>query len=163
MMAACDFTHTLVVTQDGALWACGFGGDGQLGLNDVVNRHMFERVGARTFGGARVVAAAAGLDGAWGRADRAVPGAAGGARAGVCDGHARMAGGGLARAVPSGGLRMIVGWCRRWRWVRGRRGGRRGWCGCWAPVVKTRYAPVQSLRAHTLSWPGQTLHCFVAS
>ena len=103
MMAACDFTHTLVVTQDGALWACGFGGDGQLGLNDVVNRHMFERVGARAFGGARVVAAAAGLDGAWGRADRAVPGAAGGARAGVCDGHARMAGGGLARAVPGGG------------------------------------------------------------
>ena len=60
MMAACSFTHTLVVTQDGALWACRVGGDGQLGLNDVANRHVFELVGARAFGGARVVAAAAG-------------------------------------------------------------------------------------------------------
>ena len=60
VMAACGSTHTLVVTQDGALWACGAGGSGQLGLNDVADRFDFERVGAGAFGSARVVAAAAG-------------------------------------------------------------------------------------------------------
>ena len=65
VMAACGGSHTLVVTQDGGLWACGRGYDGQLGLNDEENRfsenrHVFERVGAGAFGGARVVAAAAG-------------------------------------------------------------------------------------------------------
>tara|TARA_Y100000389_G_scaffold127639_1_gene124947 strand:+ start:898 stop:2085 length:1188 start_codon:yes stop_codon:yes gene_type:complete len=61
VMAACGSGHTLVVTQDGALWACGFGRYGQLGLNDRPNfRHAFERVEAGAFGGARVVAAAAG-------------------------------------------------------------------------------------------------------
>ena len=62
VMAACGYLHTLVVTQDGALWACGWGGKGRLGLNDVAPRHVFERVGAGAFGGARVVAAAAGDD-----------------------------------------------------------------------------------------------------
>ena len=60
VMAACGGSHTLVVTQDGALWACGCGRDGRLGLNDEADRHVFERVGAGAFGGARVVAAAAG-------------------------------------------------------------------------------------------------------
>ena len=60
VMAACGYSHTLVVTQDGALWACGYGFNGQLGLNHVGNMHAFERVGAGAFGGARVVAAAAG-------------------------------------------------------------------------------------------------------
>jgi alpha-tubulin suppressor-like RCC1 family protein len=63
VMAACGAFHTLVVTQDGALWACGRGYAGQLGLNDDEIRHVFERVGGTTgvaaFGGARVVAAAA--------------------------------------------------------------------------------------------------------
>ncbi len=58
--AACGSDHTLVVTQDGALWACGRGLDGQLGLNDEADRHAFERVGAGAFGGARVAAVAAG-------------------------------------------------------------------------------------------------------
>jgi len=58
--AACGGQHTLVVTQEGALWACGCGCDGRLGLNDVADRHVFERVGRAAFGGARVVAAAAG-------------------------------------------------------------------------------------------------------
>ena len=60
MMAACGSGHTLVVTQDGGLWACGQGRYGQLGLNDEADRHVFARVGAGAFGGARVVAAAAG-------------------------------------------------------------------------------------------------------
>tara|TARA_B100001142_G_scaffold267529_1_gene272323 strand:- start:2645 stop:4084 length:1440 start_codon:yes stop_codon:yes gene_type:complete len=60
VMAACGFCHTLVVTQDGGLWACGEGRFGRLGLNDTVKRRVFERVRAETFGGARVVAAAAG-------------------------------------------------------------------------------------------------------
>ena len=50
----------MVVTQDGALWACGAGDLGRLGLNDEADRLVFERVGAGAFGGARVVAAAAG-------------------------------------------------------------------------------------------------------
>jgi alpha-tubulin suppressor-like RCC1 family protein len=59
LMAACGEAHTLVVTQDGALLACGRGLDGRLGFNDEADRHVFERVGA-TLGGARVVAGAAG-------------------------------------------------------------------------------------------------------
>ena len=62
VMAACGAFHTLVVTQDGALWACGGGRYGKLGLNDRLGRRRFERVGARAFDGARVMAAAAGLD-----------------------------------------------------------------------------------------------------
>jgi alpha-tubulin suppressor-like RCC1 family protein len=64
-MASCGGWHTLVVTQDGGLWACGAGEDGQLGLNNEENRLVFERVGGNTgvaFGAARVVAAAAGGD-----------------------------------------------------------------------------------------------------
>ena len=60
MMAACGTMHTLVVTSDGALWACGCGNNGQLGLNDRANRLSFVRVGLGEFGGARIVAAAAG-------------------------------------------------------------------------------------------------------
>jgi alpha-tubulin suppressor-like RCC1 family protein len=60
VMAACGKAHMLVVTEDGALWACGCGDYGRLGLNDEANRRRFERVGAVAFGGARVVAAAAG-------------------------------------------------------------------------------------------------------
>ena len=60
VMAACGDEHTLVVTHDGALWACGSGEFGRLGLNDEEDRYSFERVGAGLFGGARVVMAAAG-------------------------------------------------------------------------------------------------------
>jgi len=59
VMAACGDDHTLVVTEDGALWACGRGLYGELGLNDRRNRLRFERVGAGAFGMARVVTAAA--------------------------------------------------------------------------------------------------------
>jgi alpha-tubulin suppressor-like RCC1 family protein len=60
VMVACGLLHTLVVTQDGALWACGSGEFGQLGLNDTENNYVFRQVGVAAFGGARVVTAAAG-------------------------------------------------------------------------------------------------------
>jgi len=60
VMAACGKMHTLVVTQNGALWACGRNWFGQLGLDDRNDRNVFERVGMEEFGGARVVVAAAG-------------------------------------------------------------------------------------------------------
>ena len=53
----------------------------------------------------------------------------GGARGGVCDGHARAAGGEVpvpCLAVEEGLLRMIAGWCRRWRWVGGAAGREEG-------------------------------------
>ena len=167
-MAACGFTHTLVVTQDGALWACGDGGDGQLGLNDKGNRRRFQRVGAGAFGGARVVAAAAGgehsaavtEDGAlwtWGCGEHGrlghgdednrllltlVSGAGlGGGRIGRCRGlpaehalvfamgtHGRLGGASPVRCLAGevGLLRMIAGWCRRWRWVGGAAGREEG-------------------------------------
>jgi hypothetical protein len=60
VMVACGLLHTLVVTQDGALWACGDWEFGQLGLNDTGNNYVFRQVGVAAFGGARVVTAAAG-------------------------------------------------------------------------------------------------------
>ena len=168
VMAACGGGHTLVVTQDGALWACGRGGCGRLGLNDRAYRHAFERVGAGAFGGARVVAAAAGghhsaavtEDGAlwtWGHGDDGrlghgdeqrrmvptlVPGAGlGGGRIGRCRGlpaehavafamgtHGRLGAASPVRCLAGevGLLRMIAGWCRRWRWVGGAAGREEG-------------------------------------
>ena len=99
------------------MWACGFGSDGQLGFNDEADRHVFERVGAGAFGGARVVAAAAGLqhsaavteDGAlwtWGFGD---DGRAGPRRRGALLGAAMVVGAGLGggrigrcRGLPAG-------------------------------------------------------------
>ena len=60
VMAACGRNHTLAVTQDGGLWACGRGCKGQLGLNDTKNKYVFRQVGVAAFGGAKVVTAAAG-------------------------------------------------------------------------------------------------------
>ena len=60
VMVACGKAHMLVVTHNGALWACGKGLCGQLGLNDEAYRLVFERPGVGAFGGARVVAAATG-------------------------------------------------------------------------------------------------------
>lgn len=58
VMAACGGQHSLLVTRSGALWACGQGECGQLALGDLAPRHIFERVYG--FGGAKIVAAAAG-------------------------------------------------------------------------------------------------------
>ena len=168
VMAASGVAHTLVVTHDGALWACGCGELGRLGLNDEKDRYSFERVGAEEFGGARVVAAAAGWnhsvavteDGAlwtWGcggsgksghgdREDRLVPtvvaaGGLGGERIGRCrrlpaehalsfamGTHTRLGAASPVRCLAGevGLLRMILGWCRKWRWVSGAAGTEEG-------------------------------------
>lgn len=60
VMAAGGGTHTLVVTQDGGLWSCGDGRNGQLGLDDTDMRRVFHRINPEAFGGARVVVAAGG-------------------------------------------------------------------------------------------------------
>ena len=60
VMAACGGLHTMVVTHDGSLRACGHGGYGQLGMKCSCNRHVFELVGSGEFGHARIVTAAAG-------------------------------------------------------------------------------------------------------
>ena len=61
VMAACGGSHTLVVCDDGALWASGQGLSGQLGLNDRMCRLTFARVGSDKFVGARIIAATAGF------------------------------------------------------------------------------------------------------
>ena len=60
-MTACGACHSMVVTRDGALWACGLGSSGQLGLSDRESRWMFVRVDVARFDGARVVTAAVGV------------------------------------------------------------------------------------------------------
>ncbi len=59
VMAACSSFHTLVVTQDGGLWACGKGSEGQLGLNGLDDSLVFRQVGEGIFR-TKVVTAAAG-------------------------------------------------------------------------------------------------------
>jgi alpha-tubulin suppressor-like RCC1 family protein len=60
VMVACGSFHSLVVTEDGALWACGLGNSGQLGLDSNINRLFFELMDAGVFGNKKVVTAAAG-------------------------------------------------------------------------------------------------------
>ena len=57
--AACGDDHTLVVTCDGALWACGRGHQGQLGLGDDEDRSEFSQVPVGERDMAMVVTAAA--------------------------------------------------------------------------------------------------------
>ena len=59
VMAACSSFHTLVVTQDGGLWACGKGSEGQLGLNGLDDSLVFRQVGEGIFR-TKVVTAAVG-------------------------------------------------------------------------------------------------------
>ena len=112
VMAACGTVHTLVVTHDGALWACGRGDKGQLGLNDEEDRLAFERVGAGVFN-AKIVTAAGGLyhsaavtqDGAlwmWGDGGQG--------RLGQSDVERRL----VPALVATAGLRSVrIGRCRR--------------------------------------------------
>ena len=59
-MAASGARHTLIVTEEGVLWACGEGEHGALGLNDSNDRQVPTRVEAQHFGDAKIVSAAAG-------------------------------------------------------------------------------------------------------
>jgi len=59
-MASCGEKHTLIVTKEGSLWSFGEGGDGALGLNDIVNQRVPTQVKAHHFGHAKIVSAAAG-------------------------------------------------------------------------------------------------------
>ena len=40
----CGSTHTFILKTNGTLWACGYNGYGQLGLNDTTNRNTFTQV-----------------------------------------------------------------------------------------------------------------------
>jgi len=60
-MAACGTSHTLFLTGEGMLWACGDGIGGRLGLNDESVRLSPTRVGPQHFGGACVTTVAAGF------------------------------------------------------------------------------------------------------
>jgi len=89
-LAVCGSCHTLVVTEAGAVWACGQGNPAELGLNDTLPRFVPTRIDQKRFAHARVVTLAAGVyhsaavthNGAvftWGRGkDSCNPGAPGG-------------------------------------------------------------------------------------
>ena len=56
VMLAAGFAHTMVVTGDGALWGCGWGAHGQLGVGHRAGRWSPVRVGAEeAFGQSRVL------------------------------------------------------------------------------------------------------------
>ena len=59
LMVACGDAHTLAVTRAGALYACGLGMYGQLGLNDKEMRTVFERVRLPVLSDPRIVTASA--------------------------------------------------------------------------------------------------------
>lgn len=59
---ACGALHTLVVTEDGVVWAFGKGENGRLGLNDEVDRLVPARVDPQRFAGAQIATVAAGWE-----------------------------------------------------------------------------------------------------
>jgi len=60
MAVALGAVHAAFVDEDGAAWAMGSGGRGQLGLGDWQPKNRPSRIGAAAFGGARAVQIAAG-------------------------------------------------------------------------------------------------------
>tara|TARA_B110000444_G_scaffold259291_2_gene302563 strand:+ start:2258 stop:3643 length:1386 start_codon:yes stop_codon:yes gene_type:complete len=54
---ACGNTHTVAVTDAGALWSWGCGDEGRLGHNDEDDRLVPTRVGRERFGGAKITTA----------------------------------------------------------------------------------------------------------
>ena len=138
VMAACGHLHTLVVTHDGALWACGRGLHGELGLHENGPRHAFERVETGEFAGVKMVAAAAGYshsaavteDGAlwtWGQNEDGQSGL-GDRQRRLVQTQVAMArvGGGRIGSLPgaAGGARADVCHGHTWKAGRGRAGGR---------------------------------------
>jgi len=61
-MAACGGDHTLVVMEEGVVWAFGGGEHGRLGLNDEGDRLVPTRVDPLRFAGAQVATVAAGTE-----------------------------------------------------------------------------------------------------
>lgn len=61
-MAACRYHHIVLVTEEGTVWACGDGRDGQLGQGDRSHQLLPARLGMQAFGGRRAVMVAAGWD-----------------------------------------------------------------------------------------------------
>ena len=59
-MAACGNTHTLLVTEEGVVWAFGRGEHGRAGLNDEDDRLVPTCVDPQSFGGAQVTTVAGG-------------------------------------------------------------------------------------------------------
>ena len=59
-MVACGGLHSLAVTPCGALWAWGYGADGQLGQGDRKHHRTPRRVGTQEFGGRKILTAVAG-------------------------------------------------------------------------------------------------------
>jgi alpha-tubulin suppressor-like RCC1 family protein len=54
MVAACGL-HRATLTEDGAIWTCGRGSEGQLGHGDAQDRLLPTRLGPEAFGGLPVV------------------------------------------------------------------------------------------------------------
>jgi alpha-tubulin suppressor-like RCC1 family protein len=62
VMMSAGGAHTMLVMSDGALWGCGYGGYGQLGLGDCANRQVPARVGTgEAFGQSKVLTVACGI------------------------------------------------------------------------------------------------------
>ena len=57
---ACGYDHTLVVTEEGEMWAWGKGAQGRLGLNDEQRRLVPTRVDPKHFAHSPISAVAAG-------------------------------------------------------------------------------------------------------
>ena len=112
--AAAGWHHSSAVTEDGALWTWGDGYYGQLGHGDA-QRCLVPTVGA-----------AAGLGG--GRIGRCRGLPAEHAVAFAMGTHGRLGAASPVRCLAGevGLLRMIAGWCRRWRWVSGAAGREEG-------------------------------------
>ena len=60
LTAACGYIHTLAVTQNGALWAWGYGEKGVLGLGMTKSRRLPMRVDPKHFGHSKIVDAGGG-------------------------------------------------------------------------------------------------------
>ena len=55
LLAAAGYCHLAVVVEDGAVYTCGYGGNGRLGLGDGQPRRRLTRVPQEMFAGSRVV------------------------------------------------------------------------------------------------------------